>query len=148
MLDFILIEQDLPSIVGLKSCLDLGLIKRIYHLQEQNLESKYADVFEGLGEIKGVQHKNQIDPDATFVVHPNPPPPPVGFLWLFATLLKRSFREWRSWESLRNVQSPLSGYTVLWLPRRRITSSECAWILATSIVPSFVNIFPCRLWKR
>jgi len=29
VLDFILIEQDLPSILGLKSCLELGLIKRI-----------------------------------------------------------------------------------------------------------------------
>ena len=70
VLDFILIEQDLPSILGLKSCLELGLIKRIYHLQEENLESEYADVFEGLGEIKGVQHKIQIDPNATPVVHP------------------------------------------------------------------------------
>ena len=70
VLDFILIEQDLPSILGLKSCLDLGLIKRIYHLQEENLESEYADVFEGLGEIKGVQHKIQIDLNATPVVHP------------------------------------------------------------------------------
>ena len=35
-----------------------------------NLESEYADVFEGLGEIKGVQHKIQIDPNATPVVHP------------------------------------------------------------------------------
>ena len=76
VMDFILVEQDLPSILGLKSCLDLGLIKRIYRLEEENLESEYADVFEGLGEIKGVQHKIQIDPNATPVVHP--PPPPSG----------------------------------------------------------------------
>ena len=69
-LDFILTEQDLPSVLGLKPFLDLGLIKRIYHLQKENLESEYADVFEGLGEIKGVQHKIQIDPNATKVVHP------------------------------------------------------------------------------
>lgn len=54
----------------MKSCLDLGLIKRIYHLQEENLESEYADVFEGLAETKGVQHKIQIDPNAIPVVHP------------------------------------------------------------------------------
>ena len=29
VMDFILVEQDLPSILGLKSCLELGLIKRI-----------------------------------------------------------------------------------------------------------------------
>lgn len=56
VIDFILVEQDLPFILGLKSCLDLGLIKRIYRLEEENLESEYADVFEGLGEIKGVQY--------------------------------------------------------------------------------------------
>ena len=70
MLDFIPIEQDLTSILELKSCLDLGLIKRIDHLQEENLESEYADVLEGLGEIKGVQHKIQIDPNATPFVNP------------------------------------------------------------------------------
>ena len=64
MLDFILIEQDLPSILGLKSCLDLGLIKRIYHLLEEDLESEYADVFDDLGDIKGVQRKIQIDLDS------------------------------------------------------------------------------------
>lgn len=70
VMDFILLEQDLPSILGLKSCLDLGLIKRIYRLKEENLESENADVFEGLGEITGVQHKIQIDPNATPIVHP------------------------------------------------------------------------------
>ena len=59
MVDNILIEQDLPSIIGLKSCLDLGLIKRIYQLQEENLESEYAELFKGLGEIKGIQQKIQ-----------------------------------------------------------------------------------------
>ncbi|XP_022783269.1 uncharacterized protein K02A2.6-like [Stylophora pistillata] len=70
VIDFILVEQDLPSILGWKSCLDLGLIKRIYRLEEENLESDYADVFEGSGEIKGVQYKIQIDLNATRVVHP------------------------------------------------------------------------------
>ena len=32
--------------------------------------SIWEDVFKGLGEIKGVQHKIQIDPSATPVVHP------------------------------------------------------------------------------
>ena len=70
VLEFILVEQDLPSILGLKSRLELGLIKRIYSLEEELPETEYADVFEGLGEIKGVRHKIQIDPYATPVVHP------------------------------------------------------------------------------
>ena len=59
-------------------------------------------MFESLGEIKGVQHKIQIDPmaNATPVVHP-PRRGPVA--------LREPLREWRSWESLRNVQSPLPG---------------------------------------
>ena len=70
VMDFILVEQDPPSILGLKSCLDLSLIKRIYRLEEDSLETEYSDIFEGLGEIKGVQHKIQNDPNVTPVVHP------------------------------------------------------------------------------
>ena len=142
VVDFILTEQDLPFNLGLKSCLDLGLIKRIYHLQEENLESEYADVFEGLAETKGVQHKIQIDPNAIPVVHP-----PRRLPEAFREPLKEKLQRMEKLGVIRNVQSPLPSYTVLWLPRRRIASSECAWILATSIVPSCVNIFPCRPWK-
>ena len=55
-----------------------------------NFYTAYADVFEGLGEIKGVQRKIQIDPDANLacsrlsVVGDER----VGFLWPFASLLK------------------------------------------------------------
>ena len=70
MLEFILVEQDLPPILGLKSCLELGLEQRIYSLKEESLESEYADVFEGLGEISGVQRKIKIDPNATPVIQP------------------------------------------------------------------------------
>ena len=69
MVEFILVEQDLRSILGLKSCLESSLITRIYSLEKYRLETEDADVFEGLGEIKGVQHKIQIDPNATPVVH-------------------------------------------------------------------------------
>ena len=62
MLEFMLVEQDLPPILGLKSCLELGLVQR--------RESEYADVFEGLGEISGVQRKIKIDPNATPVIQP------------------------------------------------------------------------------
>ena len=70
VLEFILVEQDLPSILGLKSCLEFGLVQKIYRFKEESLESEYADVFEGLGEIRGAQHKIKIDPNATPVIHP------------------------------------------------------------------------------
>ena len=68
--EFILVEQVLPPILGPKSCLELELVQRIYSLKEESLESEYADVFEGLGEIRGAQHKIKIDPNATPVIHP------------------------------------------------------------------------------
>ena len=68
--EFILVEQVLPPILGPKSCLELELVQRIYSLKEESLESEYADVFEGLGEIRSVQHKIKIDPNATPVIHP------------------------------------------------------------------------------
>ena len=70
VLDFTLVEQDLAPILGLKSCLELGLVQRIYSFKEESLESEYADVFEGLGEIRGAQHKIKIDPNAASVIHP------------------------------------------------------------------------------
>ena len=72
MLDFVLVEQDLPSILGLKSCLELGLIKRVYSLEVDSpkIEMEFSDVFKGLGEIKDVQYQINIDPLSTPVVHP------------------------------------------------------------------------------
>ena len=75
--EFILVEQVLPPILGPKSCLELELVQRIYSLKEESLESEYADVFEGLGEIRSVQHKIKIDPNATPAIHP-PPRVPVA----------------------------------------------------------------------
>jgi len=46
------------------------VIKRIYSPEEELPEAKYADVFKGLGETKGVQHMIKIDPNATPVMHP------------------------------------------------------------------------------
>ena len=37
-------EQDLPPIVGLKSCLELGLVQKIYRFKEDSLESEYASL--------------------------------------------------------------------------------------------------------
>ena len=68
--EFILVEQVLLPILGPKSCLELELVQRIYSVKEESLESEYADVFEGLGEIRSVQHKIKIDPNATPVIHP------------------------------------------------------------------------------
>ena len=88
MLKFLLVEQDLPPILGLKSCLELGLVQRIYSYKEESLESEYADVFEGLGEIRGVQHKIKIDPNANPLIHP-PRRVPVSLRELLKEELQR-----------------------------------------------------------
>ena len=66
----ILVEQDPPNILGLKICLDLGLIKRTYGLEEKSLDTEYADVFEGLGKIKSILQKILVDPNAILVMQP------------------------------------------------------------------------------
>ena len=40
VLEFILVDQDFPPIIGLKSCLELGLVQRIYSFKEESLESE------------------------------------------------------------------------------------------------------------
>ena len=81
-----------------KPCLDLGLIKRIYCAEEENLESEYADVFEGLSEIKGVQHKFKFIPMPSLLCTL-----PVGFLSPFTSLLNGSFKEWRKLGVIKKI---------------------------------------------
>ena len=75
----------------------LVLIKRIYSLEGLLPEAKYADVFKGLGETKGVQHMIKLDPNATPVMYP-PRRVPVAL----CERLRRNFSEWRIWLLLKN----------------------------------------------
>ena len=84
----------------------------------------------------------QIDPNATPAVHP-PHRVPVAL----REPLKDELQRIENLGVIKNVRSPLPGYTVSWLQRRRITNSEYAWIPAISIVLSCANIFLCRPWK-
>ena len=94
VLEFILVEQDLPPILGLKSCLELGLVQKIYRFKEEGLESEYADVFEGLGEIRGARTKSKLIPTPPLLFIPL-----AEFLLSFVNLSRRNFSEWRSLES-------------------------------------------------
>ena len=69
---FEVVEQDVPSILGLKTCTEMNLIKRvdsIAHKPKDMLE-EYKDVFTGLGCIEGVVHRIKVDRSHTPVVHP------------------------------------------------------------------------------
>ena len=48
--EFLMVEQTLPNILGLPFCLDLGLIHRVHAIEQENIEDKYKEVFNGLGD--------------------------------------------------------------------------------------------------
>ena len=82
-LEFYVVKTQYSPILGLKSCLDLQLIKLVYSvnhadttgacdspgLDRASILSEYADVFDGLGLIPG-ECKIHLDPNAIPVVHP------------------------------------------------------------------------------
>lgn len=58
-IEFQNLDEKVQPALGLKTCVRLSLIKRIGEvktLSSQDVQEKYADVFEGLGCIKGEQH--------------------------------------------------------------------------------------------
>ena len=127
VLDFVLVEQDLPSILGLKSCLELGLVKRVYssEVDPPKIETEFSDVFEGLGEIKDVQYQIKIDPVSIPVVHP-PRRVPM-------TLRKPLEEELRRMEKLGVIEK--KNEPTPWVhsqssPEKQTIKFESAWILA------------------
>ena len=70
ILTFNLVEQDLPSILGVPGIEELGLIKQVFSIKEADILDEYEDVFRGLGKIKGAEHTIHLKPDATPVIQP------------------------------------------------------------------------------
>lgn len=57
--EFQVINQSATPLLGLTTCVRLGLIKRISEVKtwpSQDIQEKYADVFDGLGCFEGEQH--------------------------------------------------------------------------------------------
>ena len=76
---FQIIDEDAPSLLGRKTCLELGLIERIMNLQrsdggnesDDDILNQYPDLFTGLGCIKSIgKHHIEVDPNIKPVVHP------------------------------------------------------------------------------
>ncbi|MGH0139663.1 UNVERIFIED_CONTAM: hypothetical protein FKN15_030303 [Acipenser sinensis] len=64
-LEFQVIEENAPAKLGRSACLKLGLIQRVFKLEqttETDILSEYEDLFTGLGCVPGVHHI-QIDPE-------------------------------------------------------------------------------------
>ena len=71
-IEFEIIDQNIPSILGLRTCTEMNLIQRIEAIDTQIPESlsKYSDVFEGLGCITDVIYHIELNPGSKPVVHP------------------------------------------------------------------------------
>ncbi|RXN08425.1 retrotransposon-like family member retr-1 [Labeo rohita] len=70
-LEFQIVEEDSPAILGREACSKLGLIKRVYKVENKNqtdILSEYQDVFTGLGCVPGLHHI-QLNPDVAPVIH-------------------------------------------------------------------------------
>ncbi|XP_053696549.1 uncharacterized protein K02A2.6-like [Sabethes cyaneus] len=73
-LDFVIVDLNVKPILGLKSCVDLGLVQRVLDVQtDENAGSKFVqrnfDVFSGIGCFKQ-QYQLKIEPKATPIAKP------------------------------------------------------------------------------
>ena len=75
--EFEILDQDVPSILGLPTAIKLNLIKHIYTIEEQTTPDnnsefyeKYEDVFDRLGCVSDVLYHIDVDPSCQPVIHP------------------------------------------------------------------------------
>lgn len=69
---FEVIDQDVPNILGLKTCVELNLVQQLDTINNQTADilDIYSDVFEGLGCITNASYHIKVDKNAQPVVHP------------------------------------------------------------------------------
>lgn len=67
MVKFEVVDEDLSPILGLETCEEFGIVKRVNEVTSSILES-FPDVFEGVGCLEG-EHEISIDPTVRPVVH-------------------------------------------------------------------------------
>ena len=69
VLEFMIVDGSVQNVLGKKSCSELKLVKRVDAI-ERCITDDYADVFRGLGCVKGITHHIKLDENAKPVVHP------------------------------------------------------------------------------
>ena len=77
-IEFEVLDQEIPNILGLPTSVELNLIKRIDTVQEQStpdnsnseIYEKYKDVFDGLGCITDILYHIDVDPSCQPIIHP------------------------------------------------------------------------------
>ena len=67
--EFEVIDQEVPNILGLNTCIEMNLVQRIDTVANDVFE-KYSEVFSGLGCIANIQYHINIYPSHKPVVHP------------------------------------------------------------------------------
>ena len=87
------IDQDIPNILGLHTCIEMNLVQHIDAVADDINEvfEKYSDVFNGLGGITNIQYHINIDQSHNPVVHP-----PRRFPVKLHPKSKRSSNVWSS----------------------------------------------------
>jgi len=118
-IEFQILDEKVQPVLGLKTCVRLGLIKRIGEvktLSSQDAQEKYADVFEGLGCIEGQQHI-KIREDAQPVVHA-PWKVPVAL----REKVKAELRRMEKLDVIEKVTEPrawVSSMVTIWKPEKQ-----------------------------
>lgn len=75
-IEFVIVEENLQPLLGLKACIQLRLIKRVdtfddFPKSKDELIEKYRNVFEGLGAMKGYCYQIKLHDCAQPVVQPS-----------------------------------------------------------------------------
>ena len=72
LIEFEVVDHDVPNILGLVTCIEMNLVQRIDTVTTKNttLFEQYCDVFEGLGCVTNVSYHIRIDTTKTPVIHP------------------------------------------------------------------------------
>ena len=116
---FQVVDKKVQPVLGLKSSVHLGLIKRVGEVKktkDQGIQEKYADVFEGLGCIEGEQHI-KIKEDAQPVVHA-PRKVPVAL----REKVKEELRRMEKLDVIEKVTEPrawVSSMVTIWKPEKQ-----------------------------
>ena len=72
LVEFEVIDHDVPNILGLVTCMEMNLVQRIDTVGSNHITlfEQYHDVFGGLGCVTDVLYHIRIDPTKTPVIHP------------------------------------------------------------------------------
>ena len=73
LIEFEVIDHNVPNILGLVTCIEMNLVQRIDTVSKDHvmLFEQYYGVFEGLGCITDVRYHIRTDPTKTPVIHPS-----------------------------------------------------------------------------